>query len=421
MPITEVTSVNRPALPTGLVEVDRVTSGGLTQGSVTLLAGEPGVGKSTLALQVAAAVAGRGDRVLYVSAEESPAQVQGRASRLGPLPEQLWLSDEADVDAIAGEVQRVGPVLVVIDSIQTVSRGGAPPGAVAQVRAGALRLVEVARDLGCAVLLIGHVTKDGSLAGPRQLEHLVDSVLTFDGDRHDALRLLRAVKHRFGPTSELGLLEMTGRGLIDVVDASRLLLADRRPGAPGSVVLPMVDGRRALLVELQALVVRGVGTPSKRSVEGIDGPRLGLLLAVLGRVLGLAVLEAEVYCMAVGGVRVDDPGADLALAAALVSSLSGRPVPADTVLCGEVGLGGEVRTVRHLDRRLQEAVRAGFRRAVVPMAATAVPGLEVVRVSTVAEALLAVGVQRGDATASGRTPRPSGSVPVHPTPRQAVG
>ena len=214
---------------------------------------------------------------------------------------------------------------------------------------------------------------------------------------------------------------MTAAGLVDVVDASRLLLADRRPGATGSVVLPLLDGRRALLVEVQALVVRGVGMPPKRSVEGIDGPRLALLLAVLGRVLGLAVLEAEVYCLAVGGVRVDDPGADLALAAALVSSLLARPVPADTVLCGEVGLGGEVRAVRHLDRRLREAARAGFRRAVVPAAALDVQGLELVRVSTVAEALLAVGIHRADPSVAGERPlRRPGSAPARIPARQAT-
>lgn len=410
VPIGEVVASTRPALRSGLSEVDRVTSGGLTRGSVTLLAGEPGVGKSTLALQMASAVAAVGQRVLYVSAEESPPQVRARAVRLGPLSEHLWLSAEADVEAIVGEMNRVGPVLAVIDSIQTVSRADATAGAVAQVRACAQRLVEAARDLGCAVLLIGHVTKDGSLAGPRQLEHLVDSVLTFDGDRHDALRLLRAVKHRFGPTSELGLLEMTAAGLIDVLDPSRLLLADRRPGAHGSVVLPLLDGRRALLVELQALVVRGVGNPARRSVQGIDGARLAVLLAVLGRVLGLAVLDAEVYCLAVGGVQVDDPGADLALAAALVSSLFGRPLPADVVLCGEVGLGGEVRSVRYLDRRLREAVRAGFRRAVVPAEAADIAGIELVRVPSVADALMAVGVLRGDSGAASEGPRAFRSV-----------
>ena len=375
-----------------------MTNGGLVSGSVTLLAGEPGVGKSTLALQLATQAVVRGRRALYVSAEESPAQVQARGKRLGELPADLWLAGEHRVEAIVTEIARLEPALVVVDSIQTVSVGAlaATAGSVTQVRESSLRLVDAARKYDCAVLLVGHVTKDGSLAGPRHLEHLVDTVLSFDGDRHHALRLLRAVKHRFGPTTELGLFEMVRGGLLDVADASGLLLADRRAGAAGSVVFPMVDGQRPLLVELQSLVADRAAGSARRSVEGVDGSRLALLLAVLGRVLNVPVLDRDVYCLAAGGVKVTDPGADLALACAVVSSLVGRSLPADLVICGEVGLGGEVRSVRHVDRRLGEAARAGFRRAIVPSSSPDITGVRLLRVRTVSEALLAAGLGGGD-------------------------
>lgn len=392
--IEEVAEVTRAPLRTGSREIDRVTNGGLTPASITLLAGEPGIGKSTLALQLAAETARQGRRALYVSAEEAPGQVRARAARLDALAGDLWLVGERRVEVILAEIERLRPELVVVDSIQTIGVEGVSgvPGSVTQVREAALLLAESARTQEAAVLLVGHVTKDGSLAGPRQLEHLVDTVLSFEGDRHHALRLLRAVKHRFGPTSELGLFEMVGGGLVDVDDASGLLLADRRAGAEGSVVFPMLDGRRPLLVEIQSLVVTGPGTTPRRSAEGLDSGRLGVLLAVLGRVLELPVLNAEVYCLAAGGVAVSDQGVDLALACAIVSSLASRPLPADTVVCGEIGLGGEVRTVKQLDRRLAEVARAGFRRAVVPATAPDIPGLELIRVRTVSEALLATGL-----------------------------
>jgi DNA repair protein RadA/Sms len=406
--VTDVAEVTHRRLETGSAELDRVTSGGLTAGSTTLLAGEPGIGKSTLALQLAAEVVRRGRRALYVCAEESPAQVKARAARLGAVLGDLWLMGHDDVGAVVAEIARLEPDVVVIDSIQTVRAADVPAaaGSVSQVREASLRLAAAAQQHGSALLLVGHVTKDGSLAGPRQLEHLVDTVLSFEGDRHHALRLLRAVKHRFGPTSELGLFEMVEGGLVDVTDPSRLLLADRRPGACGSVVCPVLDGRRPLLVELQSLVVTSsAGGVARRSVEGVDGSRLALLLAVLGRLLDLPVLGAEVYCLAVGGVHVADPGADLALAGAVVSSLAGRPLPTDLVICGEVGLNGEIRTVRHLDRRLAEVSRAGFRRAVVPLSSPDVPGVELRRVRTVREALLAAGL------ADQRPRRAGGPVP----------
>lgn len=418
-PIAEVNEVTRRPLTSGSKELDRVTAGGLVPGSVTLLAGEPGVGKSTLALQLASCAAGMGRRALYVSAEESVGQVRARAVRLRAMPKELWLAGGHDVTAIAGEASRLGAELLVVDSVQTVAVPdvGAAPGTVTQVREAALRLAEVARNEDCAVVLIGHVTKDGSLAGPRQLEHLVDTVLSFEGDRHHALRHLRAVKHRFGPTSELGLFEMVQGGLVDVPDASGLLLADRRPGAAGSVVFPMLDGRRPLLVELQSLVVPGPGSNGRRSCEGVDGGRLALVLAVLGRLLDLPVLGAEVWCSAAGGVSVDDPGADLALACAVLSSLSTRSLRPDVVVCGEIGLGGEVRAVRQLERRLSEARRAGFTRAVVPASSPDVPGMELVKVATVAEALLAAGLP-GPARAVRRA---RGGPPTAPVDEDAPG
>jgi DNA repair protein RadA/Sms len=393
-PVADVALAHQPVRASGLGEFDRVVNGGLPAGSVTLLAGEPGVGKSTLALQVALGVVRSGGRALYVTAEESPEQVARRVARLGGTADGLWLSGATAVCDVIAEIESTGADLVVVDSIQTVrsAASGSTPGSVSQVRDGAVALSVAARASGAALVLVGHVTKDGSLAGPRQLEHLVDTVLSFEGDRHQSLRLLRAVKHRYGPTSELGLFDMDQDGLRDLPDASGLLLADRRPGVPGSVIFPFVDGRRPLLVEVQALVVPGAGPSPRRSAQGVDSGRLGLALAVLGRVLGLPVLDAEVYCLAVGGVRVRDPGADLAVMSAVISSITDRPVPADVVVCGEVGLNGEVRMVRHLDRRLAEAARAGFRRAVVPATASLDADLEVVPVRTVADAVDRLGL-----------------------------
>jgi DNA repair protein RadA/Sms len=380
--------------PTGLAEFDRVLSGGLGPGSVTLLGGEPGIGKSTLLLQVLANAVAAGARALYVSAEESVSQVRSRAERLDALHEELWLLAESSVERICAHAAELRPGLVVVDSIQTVATAdGGAAGSVSGVRDAAHRLAVTAREAGVAMVLVGHVTKDGGLAGPRQLEHLVDTVLTFEGDRYHALRLLRCAKHRFGPTQELGLFEMSDAGLRDLPDPSGLFLADRRPDAAGSVVFPLVEGQRPLLVEVQALVVPSQSPMPRRSAEGVSSTRLALLLAVLGRRLGLGVLSAEVYALAVGGVEVADPGADLAVALAVSSALTGTPVAADTVVCGEVGLTGEVRAVRNVGRRLAEAERAGFRRAIVPASAPpGPPGLQLCRVATVAEALTVAGL-----------------------------
>ncbi|CAN5164201.1 DNA repair protein RadA [soil metagenome] len=396
VPIADVDLDRCGPRPTGLAELDRVLGGGLVPGSVTLLGGEPGIGKSTLLLQALAAMATGGHKALLVTAEESARQVRLRAERLDALVPDLHLVAEGVLPAILGHVAELAPEVVVVDSIQTIfdPELGSVPGSVTQVRECAQRLVVAAKELGVSVVLVGHVTKDGSLAGPRVLEHVVDTVLSFEGDRHHALRLLRAVKHRFGPSEELGLFEMGEQGLVGVPDASGLLLTDRRCGVPGSVVAPTMDGHRPLLVEIQALVSPSTLAQPRRSAQGLDHGRLTLLLAVLARRAGLgAFAGSDVYASAVGGVRVAEPGADLAVALALVSALTDRPLPADLVALGEVGLGGELRQAVQMPRRLAEAARLGFRRAVVPTSAPdAPPGLTLVRAGTLAEAISRVDI-----------------------------
>jgi DNA repair protein RadA/Sms len=375
VPVTEVDLDEWLPLSTGIDELDRVLGGGLVPGSVTLVGGEPGIGKSTLLLQVLGAMAGAGSRVLLVSAEESAQQVRLRAERLGALHPRLHLVAETCLPHIVGSIDDVRPHVVVVDSIQSVYDPtlGSAPGTVAQVRDCAHRLVREAKERGLVTLLVGHVTKDGGLAGPRVLEHVVDTVLSFEGDRHHALRMLRAVKHRFGSTQELGLFRMEESGLAGVADAGGLFLADRRLGVPGSVVVPTLEGNRPLLIEVQALVGPATSPQPRRSVQGLDASRLALLLAVLDRRVGLAVGGGDVHASAVGGVRLHEPGADLGIALALVSAGTGRPVAADLVACGEVGLGGELRQVGQTARRLSEAARLGFRTAIVPTSAPAAP------------------------------------------------
>jgi DNA repair protein RadA/Sms len=376
-------------MPTGVGELDRVLGGGLYAGSVTLVGGEPGIGKSTLLLQAAASMAAGGSRCLVVSAEESPAQVRLRAERLGALGPDLWIAGETSLPSIQAAVAEVKPDVLVVDSIQTVwdPELESAPGSVSQVRDCAHQLAVAAKAGGPAVILVGHVTKDGGLAGPRVLEHLVDTVLSFEGERHHALRMLRAVKHRFGATGELGLFEMTATGLDGVADAGSLFLGDRRPGTAGSVVFPAMEGHRPLLVEVQALVAPARNAPSpRRSASGFDPGRLALLLAVLDRRAGIQLVDQEVYVSVVGGVKVDDPGADLAVCLALASAKRGIPVGDGLVAVGEVGLGGEVRQVAHTPRRLAEAARLGFTAAVVPPKVPREGPLETRPVSTLAQA-----------------------------------
>ncbi|MEQ8843000.1 MAG: DNA repair protein RadA [Acidimicrobiales bacterium] len=390
MPIADVPDESNLLRPTGLAEVDRVLGGGLVPGSVTLVGGEPGIGKSTLMLQLVGSVAGGGQKALYVSGEESASQVRSRADRLGALHDDLWLVGETVLPHVLGHLDEVKPEVVVIDSVQILVNPDltSAPGSVSQVRECAHALVQEAKRRGIALLLVGHVTKEGTLAGPRVLEHVVDTVLEFDGDRQHGLRLLRASKHRFGPTSEVGLLQMDELGLAPVDDPSGLFLADRVTGVSGSAVVPTVDGNRPLLVEVQALVAPSQLATPRRSAQGLDHGRLAMLLAVLERRVGLPVSGAEVYALAVGGARIGDPGADAGLALAITSSLTGHPLADDLVVVGEVGLGGELRHVSHINRRLGEAARMGFRRAIVPHATGEAPaGLTVLRAPTLAAAV----------------------------------
>lgn len=404
-PLSEVGAAPAARVPVGIGELDRVLGGGLVLGSLVLLGGEPGVGKSTLLLQAAAGLAMGAQPprpVLYVTGEESAAQVRLRAVRLG-------LSDGIAGGAIAvladGEVGRIAevaratrPALLIVDSIQTVSVDelDGPAGSVGQVRESALRLMELAKGEGIAVILVGHVTKDGSIAGPKTLEHLVDAVLDLGGDRAGVLRVLRASKNRFGSTEEIGVFELGERGLTEVDDPARAFLVEHEGPAPGSVVAATMEGSRPLLVEVQALVApAGYGTAARR-VSGMDANRLALIVAVLGRKAGVGLGAHDVYANLAGGLEVAEPGLDLPLALALASSFRDVPVRPGTVAVGEVGLLGELRAVAGVDRRLREAARLGFTSAIVPSnarAATAdIPGLRVDRVATLRQAIdLALG------------------------------
>ena len=383
-------------LPTGVSEWDRVMAGGVVGGSVTLLFGAPGIGKSTLLFQVLAALASTGVDVMLASAEESLAQVRGRAGRIGRVPAHLLALEGPDVEAIEAAVGRHRPAIVVVDSLQSVSDPSLPQpaGSLAQVRACVQRLTRMAKSSGVPLLLVGHVTKDGDPAGPRAVEHLVDTVLSFEGDRHHALRVLTSVKHRFGPTGEVGVFEMCDDGLRAVPDPGPLMLGDRMAGVPGSAVVPVLQGRRPLLVEVQALLGTGAASWSRPHCLGVDGARVNLLVAVLACRTGVTIpAGADFFVAAVGGISVTEPAADLALALAMASVVDGRAVPPDVVAFGELGLAGEVRTVAGADRRLAEAQRAGFGRALVPVSVThdaTPPGLEVHGVRTLAEALAVV-------------------------------
>lgn len=378
-------SVNRSTsfpIPTGLVEVDRVLGGGIVPGSVALLSGEPGIGKSTLSLQIIQSVAASGGSVLLVTGEEAPAQVAGRADRLGPIPASVSVLDVVDVHAVTATIAELGPQLVVVDSIQTMHDGDldGAPGSVSQVRQVASHLVAAAKRHGCTIIMVGHVTKDGSLAGPRQLEHVVDTVLSFEGDRHSDLRRLRALKHRFGATTEVGLFEMTYEGLAPVLDPSARFLSDRLVDVPGSVVVPILDGHRPLMVEVQTLIQGRSDGQVQRTAQGFAAARLKLAIAVLAGRAGIDLAPFDVFASVAGGVRTDDPGLDLGLTLALASGVAGTVISASAVAIGEVGLAGELRAVPRMDLRLQEAYRVGYRTAVVPASTSDGPsGLKLVR------------------------------------------
>jgi DNA repair protein RadA/Sms len=392
VPIGDVDARAAQPMPTGVDELDRVLQGGLVPGSVTLLAGEPGMGKSTLLLQALGRIAAGGTRCLLVTAEESCAQVKLRAERVGALDPNLLVAADTSLPHVLAHAEAASPDVVAIDSIQTLIDPDLPgvAGSVTQVRDCAHRLVQHAKEHERAVVLVGHVTKEGTVAGPRVLEHVVDTVLSFDGDRGHALRALHALKHRFGGTDEVGLFEMTENGLVDVPDASARFLTDHRPGVPGSAIAAVLEGARPLLVEVQALVMRTGAPVPRRSVSGMESGRLAMLLAVLERHADLASTGADVYASVAGGLRVTERGLDLALALAVAGARLDAVTSRDTVVIGELGLGGEVRSVPQLERRLSEAARLGFGRAVVPAGGRSpagVLGLEVVPVHSVRDAL----------------------------------
>jgi DNA repair protein RadA/Sms len=366
------TSDDAPRLASAVAEFDRVTGGGFVRGSVLLLGGDPGIGKSTLLIQVAAALARSGHRAIYISGEEAVAQVRLRAERLGLADAKVELAAETAVEDIVATLSgRQTPRLIIIDSIQTMWTDAAEsaPGTVTQVRASAQALIRFAKRSGAVVILVGHVTKDGQIAGPRVVEHMVDAVLSFEGEGSHHFRILRAVKNRFGPTDEIGVFEMTGAGLREVANPSELFLSERDLGSPGTAVFAGIEGSRPLLVEIQALVApTSLGTP-RRAVVGWDPSRLSMVLAVLEAHCRIRLSGHDVYLNVAGGLRIQEPAADLAAAAALVSSLFNAPLPADAVYFGEISLSGAVRPVAQAAARLKEAQKLGFTRAVIPEAA----------------------------------------------------
>jgi DNA repair protein RadA/Sms len=378
-----------PRRATTIAELDRVFGGGLVPGSAVLVAGDPGIGKSTLVLQAAAALAHAGARAVYVSGEESDEQVRLRAARLGLAAAPVALAAATSVrDILATFDGADAPDVLVIDSIQTmyVDALESAPGTVAQVRASAHELIRLAKRRGTVLLLVGHVTKDGQIAGPRVLEHMVDTVLYFEGERGHQFRILRAVKNRYGATDEIGVFEMTDAGLREVANPSALFLAERAEPVSGAAVFAGIEGTRPMLVEIEALVSSSpLGTP-RRAVVGCDAARLAMVLAVLDTRCGLAVAANDVYLNVAGGLRVTEPAADLAVAAALVSSLSDCPVPERTVVFGEIGLSGEVRPVAHTEARLKEAAKLGFARALLPPMRTPVKApCELIEVARLAQ------------------------------------
>jgi len=377
-----------PRISTGIPEFDRVLGGGLVPGSATLIGGDPGIGKSTLLLQAACRMAGTGAGVAYFSGEESTDQIRMRAERLGLLnnTESVGLAAATDAANIAASLSAdPGLRMVIIDSIQTMYLPGVEsgPGTVSQVRASTHELIRSTKKLGCALLIVGHVTKEGAIAGPKVLEHMVDTVLQFEGDRSHHFRILRGIKNRFGPTDEIGVFEMTGNGLSEVANPSELFLADRREDVSGAVVFAGIEGTRPLLVEIQALVAPSSMAHPRRNVVGWDSGRLSMLAAVLEARAGLPLSGRDIFLNVAGGVKITEPAADLAVAAALISSVTGRPCPANTVIFGEVGLAAEVRRVAHPEQRLKEAAKLGFEQAILPPAKKAGKNRDSLRHNTV--------------------------------------
>ncbi|MGL5406716.1 MAG: DNA repair protein RadA [Propionibacteriaceae bacterium] len=411
MPIADISVDAAERTLTGIGELDRVLGEGIVPGAVVLLAGEPGVGKSTLLLEVASKWARSGRTTLYVTGEESAAQVRLRANRTNAVTDGLYLAAENDLGTILGHIEEVSPSLMVLDSVQTVAVAEADgsPGGVTQVREVTGALVRVAKRRGMAVVIIGHVTKDGAIAGPRLLEHLVDVVLSFDGDKHSGFRMVRATKNRFGPADEVGCFEMTETGIAEVLDPSGLFMTAADGAVPGTCVTVSLEGRRPLLSEVQALVAPSPMQNPRRTTHGMEGSRVAMILAVLERKVRIPLYQYDVYTSTVGGARLGDPAADLAIAVAVASAATDQAFPQRVVALGEVGLAGELRRVQGLDRRLAEAARLGFDTAVVPVTAglTSPFGMRVVQAATVAEALMALGIRRG----AGKTVKEKSELP----------
>lgn len=357
-------------LETGFSELDRVLGGGFVPGSMVLIGGEPGIGKSTLLLQVLMTMAESGKKCLYISGEESLGQIKMRGLRLrqGEIPKGLLLLSEVDIHQIEGAIRDSTPDFIVIDSIQTMYAPHitSAPGTISQVRECTRRLMDIIKMGSAPLAIVGHVTKEGSIAGPRVLEHMVDAVLLFEGDRHEGFRILRTVKNRFGPTFEVGIFEMTEQGLLDVPNPSQYFLSMRPSSSSGSIIVPIMQGTRPILVEIQALVTRSYLAVPRRTSLGIDSNRLSLMLAILEKRLSMPFFDKDVFVNVVGGMKVQDTAADLALCLALVSSMRDSPLPSDLVAFGEVGLAGEVRPVSHGDLRINEAIRLGFNSVLLP-------------------------------------------------------
>lgn len=367
-PITEIVLEERGRLEIGIGEFDRVLGGGIVLGSLVLIGGEPGIGKSTLLLQMMHGLAVKGRKVLYVSGEESLQQTKMRADRLGVDSPNLLVVSETSIEKILQDIQDVRPVAAVVDSIQTVYSSDIPssPGSISQVREASSRLLYLAKGLGIPIFLVGHVTKEGFIAGPKALEHMVDTVLYIEGEHGHSFRILRAVKNRFGSTNEIGVFEMKDSGLAEVRSPSEFFLAERVPSASGSVVVPSMEGTRTILVELQALVVPTHFGAPRRMAQGVDVNRVSLLVAVMEKRLGLHLFDQDIFLNVAGGMRVDEPAVDLGVIASIASSVKNRPIDGGMVVLGEVGLGGEVRGINQADMRVRESKKLGFKRCVLP-------------------------------------------------------
>lgn len=367
MPITELSAIGAPRTTTGISEFDRSLGGGVVSGSLVLIGGDPGIGKSTILIQVANHLSVTSGKVLYISGEESAEQIKLRSNRIGIASPNLLVVSETNIESIEHYVQTTGAQFLIVDSIQTMYDPdlSSAPGTVSQVRTCTAHLQRIAKSMGVPVFIVGHVTKEGSLAGPRVLEHMVDTVLYFEGDRHQSYRVLRAVKNRFGSTDELGIFEMREEGLVEVPNPSEALLAERPVNGSGSVVTSTMEGSRPILVEIQALVAPSYFTSPRRTCTGIDYNKMLMILAVLEKRVGLALGNKDVYVNVAGGVKIMEPAADLAIALAVASSLADCSVDPEAIALGEIGLAGEVRSVRHAEKRLKEASRLGFSRGIM--------------------------------------------------------